>query len=70
MRDIRAAFDKNLGARLRVTMHLPKDPAKIDWKKAFKIWEGLKARYETDLSKINKNFADRKKLCGLQIDLS
>ena len=28
-------LNKNLGARLKVTMHLPKDPAKIDWKKAY-----------------------------------
>ena len=51
-------------------MHIRKDPAKIDWNEAFEIFEKLRKRYNIDLSKDNKNFEERKKLKGLQLDLS
>ena len=37
---------------------------------AFEIFEKLRKRYNIDLSKDNKNFEERKKLQGLQMDLS
>ena len=44
-------LDKNLCNKLRVTMQIPKDPAKIDWNEAFEIFEKLRKRYNIDLSK-------------------
>ena len=49
-------LDKNLGTRLRITMHLPKDPAKVNWEEAYEIFEAQRKRYDIDLSKGNKNF--------------
>ena len=63
-------LDKNLCNKLRVTMHIRKDPAKIDWNEAFEIFEKLRKRYNIDRSKAKKNFEERKKLKGLQMDLS
>ena len=63
-------LDKNLCNKLRVTMHIPKDPAKIVWNEAFEFFEKLRKRYNIDLSKDNKNFEERKKLNGLQMDRS
>ena len=37
---------------------------------AFEIFEKLRKRYNIDLSKNNKNFEERKKLQGQQMDLS
>ena len=51
-------------------MYIPKDPAKIDCNDAFEIFKKLRKRYNIDLSKDNKNFEERKKLQGLQMDLS
>ena len=62
-------LDKNLGSRLRVTMHIPKDPAKINWEKAFETFESVRKRYNINLSKPGKKFEERKKLKGLQMDL-
>ena len=63
-------LDKNLGSRLRVVMHLPKDPEKVNWDEAFEIFEKQKNRYKIDLEKGNHNFVERKKIKGLQMDLS
>ena len=64
------SLDKKLCNKLRVTMYIPKDPAKIDCNDAFEIFKKLRKRYNIDLSKDNKNFEERKKLQGLQMDLS
>jgi len=62
-------LDKNLGSRLRVTMHIPKDPAKVNWEKAYNIFENLRKRYKVKMNG-KKNFEERKKLTGLQMDLN
>ena len=62
-------LDKNLGTRLKVSMHIPKDPAKINWEMAFETFESVINRCKINLPKPGKNFEERKKLKGLQMDL-
>ena len=62
-------LDKTLGTRLRITMHLLKDPAKVSTEEAYEIFEAQKKRYNIDLSNGNRNFQDYKKLQGLHFDL-
>ena len=61
-------LDKNLGSRLRVTMHILKDPAKVNWEKAYNIFENLRKHYNVNING-KKNFEERKRK-GLHMDLN
>ena len=50
-------------------MHIPKDPAKVKWEKAYNIFENLRKRYNVNING-KKNFDKRRKLKGLPMDLN
>ena len=58
---------KNQGSRLRVTKHIPKGPTKVNWEKAYNIFENLRMSYNVNMNG-KKNFEERKK--PLQMDLN
>ena len=49
---------KSLKHRMRAQAHVPRDPARVDWNNAFKIWQEKK-RYQKEMPG-TKSFKDKK----------